>query len=330
MASIIGAAIGAQEAQSDRDAANRARQQALAQFDGISLPDIDSQTMTPELLEFLGNFQAQQEGNINVDPSLMGGIVIDPRLEQAQMAALEQLSQIGETGLMSGEKAALNQARRGSAAEAQAKSSQIMDNMARRGMGGSGAELAAQLQNAQSSADRQSQESDRLMQMAQERALNAIGQSASLAGNVRNQSFSEQSAKAKAQDAINQFNTANQQGVQQRNVASTNAANLRNLGLQQEINNSNVGAKNAAQAQNKALIQQQFNNKMGLAAAKSGQYGNQAGASDAQAGRTANMWAGIGQGIDTGIGTYNNSNKKTTKKSGSDEEDLADVYGWMS
>lgn len=303
-APIAGGIMGNQAAAADRRAAEAARAQALAQFMNIQVPDIEQQRISPELVEYLGNYAPGMESALTLGPSSMEGIALDPRLEAAQMGALSQLSEIGQTGLLPGEAAALRQARRGAAAEAQAKSAQLMDEYARRGMGGSGMELAARLQAAQSGGDRLSQESDRLMEMAQQRALSAMSQGANLAGNIRQQSFGEKSDVAKAQDAIKSFNLQNQQGVQQRNVGSANQAQLRNIQEQQRLSEARAAQKNMAQQYNKELLQSQFGNQMQLAGARAGQYGSSATAAQDQAKRTADMWANIGSGIGTGAAAY--------------------------
>lgn len=249
-----------------------AQRDAIAQFNAIQMPSIEEQQLMLQHPEYLGDYQAMMENAQSQGPSAMEGISTDPRLQDAQMAALENLSQMGESGLLPGEEAALRQSRRGAAGEAQAKSAQIMSDMERRGMGGSGAELAARLQASQSSADRMSQESDREMQMAQERALGAISQGGALAGQVRGQQFGEQSDVAKAKDYINQFNTQNQQAVQQRNVANQNQAGMRNLSEQQRIGEAGTAANNTQQQYNKELLQKKFNNQLALAQGKAGQY----------------------------------------------------------
>ncbi len=284
--------------------------QALAQFQNIDIPDIDKQKLALLMPEYLGDFQAQQEANIAADPSAMEGVSTDPRLAEAQMAALSQMSEIGQTGLLPGEQAALRQARRGAAGEAQAKSAQLMDDFARRGMGGSGAELAARLQAAQSSGDRLSQESDRTMQMAQERALNAIGQSSNMAGQIRGQAFGEQSDVARAKDAINQFNVNNQQSVQQRNIAAANAAASRNLGEKQRIGEAGAATQNQEQMANKDLIQQQFNNQMQRAGGMAGQYGQIASGERDAAGRQAQQQSAL---IGAGAGLAGNMIKSDAR-----------------
>lgn len=329
IAAVAGGMMGNQAAAADRRAAENARRQAIEQFMRIQIPELESQQIDPRLIEYVGNQLAQQESAIGMGPSAMESVSTDPRLADAQMSALEKISQMGETGLLPGEEAALRQARRGAAQEAQAKSAQLLDEFARRGMGGSGAELASRLQASQSGADRLSAESDRLLQMAQERALSAIGQQGSLASQIRGQSFGEQSDVARAKDAINQFNTANQQGVQQRNVAATNQANLRNLNEQQRIAEGRVAQENMAQQYNKELLQQQFNNKMNLASGRAGQFQGSANASQQQAGRTADMWAGIGRGVGTAAAAYNNqpAAKPTNNGFTKQEEDDFLNYG---
>lgn len=306
-APIIGGLLGADVAGSANSEAKRLRDQALSQYQGINPPTLEEQQLNLLSPEYIGNYQAQQEGAIGEGPSAMEGVSTDPRLQQAQMAALQQLSDIGQAGMTPAEAAALRTARRASAGEAQAKSSQITQEMARRGMGGSGAELAAQLQNAQSSADRQSQASDQEMQAAQARALQALSQTGSLSGQIQNQQFNQQSDIARAKDAINQFNTQNQQNVQQRNVAATNQAALRNLQEQQRIGEAGAAVKNVQQQANKGLLQTQFNNQLGLAGAKAGQYQNSAAATQQAGANLGQMYAGVGNGVGTGIAALNDN-----------------------
>lgn len=299
--SVGSALLGQNQAEGSRRAANRAREEAISQFLNIELPSVDDMEINPQIYEYLGNLSPQMESALSMGDTGLSDISLDPRLQAAQMAALEQLGQMSEGGFTTAETAALNQARRGAAAEAQAKSAQILDNFARRGMGGSGAELAAQLQNAQSAADRQSQESDRLAEMAQERALAALSQQANLAGSVRGQEYGEKSNAARAQDAINQFNLANQQSVQQRNVASGNVAAERNLSTQQQLANASVDVKNRSQQYNKELLQKDYENKLKKASGVSGATKDSgiAQARDLEAGRTADTFARVGQAAGT-------------------------------
>lgn len=298
MASAAGGFIGMQEGGKQAHRASRSLNEALNAFRHIDVPTIEDQELNLLLPEYMGDYQAQMEDAVGLGPSAMEGVEVDPRLMDAQMGALEQISQMGETGLLPGERAALNQARRGAANEAQAKSAQLMDEYARRGMGGSGAELAARLQAGQSSADRMSQENDRVLQMAQERALGAIGQKANMASNISNQQFGQQADVAKAKDYISQFNAQNQQSVQQRNVANTNQGNMRNLTERQRVGEAGTGTKNQQQIHNKGLQQQQFQNQMARAQGIASGHTNIASNQMSNARNTAQMYSNMGQGVD--------------------------------
>lgn len=319
MGSVIGGLIGMDQGQQGMHDAAQFNQDAANLYKNIAVPDIASQELNMLLPEYLGDFNTQQENALALGPSAMEGVATDPRLMDAQMSALDQLSQMGASGLLPGEEAAMRQTRRSAAGEAQAKSAQLMDEYARRGMGGSGAELAARLQAGQSSADRMSQENDRNLQMAQERALGAISQKGALAGQINNQQFQQQSDVAKAKDYINQFNTQNQQSVQQRNVAGNNQAGMRNLSEKQRIGEAGAAVKNQQQEHNKGLIQQQFQNQLSKAGGYAGQLNNQAKSRQDQAKNDANMWGQIGQSVDKGAGAaytaFSDENaKKNIKK----------------
>lgn len=309
MGSVIGGIMGQNAARGSYDAARDAQNSALQQYLGLNIPNVADQQLALQQLQSAGSFNPQLQQALQVGPSAMEGVHVDPRLAQAQMSALNQLSQTGQMGMSPAEAAALQQINRDSQAQAQAKSQQILDNMARRGMGGSGSELAAQLQNAQSAADRSSQQGLQTAQMAQQNALQAISQAGQLGGQIGQQQFGQQSDIAKAKDYINQFNLQNSQNVQGRNVDTSNQAALHNLTNQQNIMNQNTGIANQQQQYNKGLLQQQFNNQIAKASGVAGQYQGIANTNNQQAGRTADMYAGVGRGVDTGVGALYNGLK---------------------
>lgn len=310
MGGVVGGILGDRAASANRDAASNAQRSALEQYLGISTPDIAGQQLSLEDYINMAPFQAQTQQALQMAPSAMGQIQTDPRLVNAQMSALNHLSQTGELGMSPGQKAALLDAQNNAAAQAQAKNKQILDQFARTGMGGSGAQLAAQLQNSQGAAQMLANNSNQIAQQAQQNALQAISQSGALGGQIRSQGFGEQADVAKARDYINQFNTQNAQNVQNSNVANQNAAALRNLNQQQSTANQNTQMHNQQQQYNKQLQQQQFNNQMALAAGRAGQYQGIAQTNQQNAGRTADMYAGIGQGVDTAVGGIYNASQK--------------------
>lgn len=307
---VAGAVMGQSAAKKEARAAEAAMQQALRLFGGVKIPGLTEQEISPEMLQYIGDYLPMLEQIEQLGPSAMEQVSIDPRLRQQQMSALEQLAGLSQGGMSQADLAALELARRGAASEAQAKQGQILQEMQQRGQAGSGAELIARLKAAQSGADRQSSEGLQIARMAQERALQALSGMGSLAGNIRSQEYGEQSDLARARDVVNQFNTQNRQNVGQRNVQSQNQARLQNLSQQQRLAEQNVALRNQAEQYNKQLLQQQFQNQMARASGMAGQYRGIADAASAQAGRTADMYAGVGKGIGEIIGGIYSNQKK--------------------
>lgn len=311
-APIIGGIMGNERARSERDAATQARADALAQYANIDLPDVEKMRLALEEYQTAGEYNPLLEQLIQMDPTALEQIQVDPRLKANQMQALESIAGFASGQPSSADMAGFELARRGAAGEAQAKQEQILQEMQARGQGGSGAELIAKMQSAQKGADRLAQMQMEEAKAMQQARLQALAQQANMAGNVRQQDYGEQSDLAKARDLISQFNAQNAQSVQQRNVGSQNQGQQLNLGNKQNLLNANVDTRNKQQIANKNLLQQQYQNQMQLAGNKAGQMGNIAGAADAQAGQTAGMWAGIGQGVGTGISAL--ANKSQNKK----------------
>lgn len=307
-ANLLGGVIGAEQGRKQMSAADRARAQALAQYAGVELPDIEAQKLTPEEYQLMGEYAPEMEQYLGDIESRVEDI--DPRMMEAQMDALEQMAGISEAGgLTDADLAALNQARRQAAGEAQAQQKAVLQNMAQRGMGGSGAELIARLQGAQAAADRLSQEGDRQTQIALQRQMDAARQSAGIGASAQSQELQ----RAQALEQIAKFNQQQQQALQQRNIGQRNTAQQQNLQAKQSIAQANVEARNRAQEANKKLLQNKFNNEMALAGAKAGQHGQAAQSATQRAGQEASMYAGIGAGLGdifaSTVGDKSKSNK---------------------
>lgn len=300
-APVIGGIMGSQEAAKDRAAANRARAEALAQYAGISIPEAEDMMINIQQLQSQGQLSPEMEQALNLGPSAMEQISLDPKIREKQMQALEAMSGFATGQPTSADMAGFELARRGAASEMQAKSSQLMQEMAQRGQAGSGAELIARLQSQQSGADMLQQAQMQQAQAMQQARLAALQQQSGMAGQLRSQEYGEQSNLAQARDAIARMNMQNAQQIAQRNIASRNQAAAANLAERQRIADTNAQMLNAQQQYNKQLQQQEFQNRMALAGAKAGQYGGQAAAAQQQAGQTAGMWSTIGQGLGTGL-----------------------------
>lgn len=314
-ASVGGALIGADQANKNRSAANDARANALAQYAGIELPSIEEQQLLLDQYTSTGVLTPQLEALLNLGPSAYEGISLDPTARAAQVNSLAKMGEIAQQGVTPEDKAVYELIRRNVAGEAEAKQQQIMQNMQSRGVGGSGAELATRLISSQNSADRLQQAQLEEAAKKQQARMQALTSQANMAGNLRNSDYSEASNVASAKDKIAAFNTQNAQALNTRNTDRANSTNQYNVSNNQRLADNNVNMRNQQQQHNKGLLQQNFSNQMNLANAKAGQYGNQAQAQDTQAGQTASMWAGVGQGVGTIMGGMNKTSDSNSSNS---------------
>ena len=241
---IIGAASVAGSIY-QQDQANKARKSSEREMDALSeewrkinMPDLSpieferyKQVFIPQILQ----------------DSEMGKISTDPAYKEAQMAALSQLGDISQGGLTLQDKANLLDLQNQAAQQDAGRQGAITQGMAERGMGGAGAELAQKLMSQQGAANRGSAAATDIAANAQARALEAIMQRGRLGGSMRDQEFGEQADKARAQDAINQFNT-NTLNEEQR--------------LRQRISDRNADLTTAERGQGNRIAQDQYNNEM--------------------------------------------------------------------
>jgi len=240
----------------------------------VTAPVIDA----PERLQ-AHTVEAATQGNTE-----MSNISVDPRLKAAQLNALSQMQEIGSNGGMNlADKANLSRIQSETSQADRGRRDAVLQNMNARGMGGSGAELMAQLQSSQAATDRSSQAGLDVAAQAQSRALQAMMQSGQMGGEMRGQEFGEQAKIASAQDAINNFNTGTTNNTRQFNAGQqtgadkfnignaydatkTNAATgfnaaLSNRDVRQNVSNSGTSAANASQQYNvTALPQKNFDN----------------------------------------------------------------------
>ena len=136
-----------------------------------------------------------------------------------------------------------------------------MQNAMERGVYGSGLEMANRLQAAQSAANRMNNQDMDVMSQAQQRALEALSGYGNLSTQMRNQSFNEQAERAKAQDAINQYNINNMKETDRGNVDLRNDVSQKNTDIYNKQQDSNVDS-----------AQSIFNNKKDIAALETNQY----------------------------------------------------------
>jgi len=201
---------------------------AIDVFKRLDLPDYQYDQLMPEQIEAL----MQQESGLS-------GYESDPRLKDAQLNSLDALQAIIDgDGMTAMDKSRMNQINMENNTIDRGNRDAIMQNAQARGVGGSGLEMAQKMISQQQGAGRRSQQGFDVAAQAEQRALEALMQSGQLSGQVRGQDLDEASQVAKAQDMINQFNTANQNQARFANTQANNQAQQSNrdhkVGLQQQ------------------------------------------------------------------------------------------------
>jgi hypothetical protein len=300
---IVGSIVGNVASSGDRKRAREAAAAATAELMRMGMPPDMAREIVYKEFQKAGTLTPEMEQEINLGVSEVAQIQEDPSLRNAQTSALNILAQKGQTGFSPEDQAALNAVRDEINREAQAKQQTIMQNFQQRGMGGAGAELAAQLMEAQGSSNRMSREGIDVAGAASQRALEAMRQSAALGGDIRGQDFNVANTKASAKDQFQRFNVENQMARQQRNVNSRNQAQEFNLNNAQDIANRNVMQHNNEQVRQREGLGQNWDREMQLRTARANVLNGQAANYNSQAQQTAQMWSGTGSGIGAGAGS---------------------------
>ena len=174
-------------------------------------------------------------------------------MRQKQLQAIGGVEELSQTGLSAIDRAALTDIQNQIATQERGQRESILQNMAQRGLSGSGQELAAQLQGSQAASQQASTQGMQQAAQAQRARMQALSSLSEMAGGVEQTDFLREAQRQAAQDAINQFN------VQNKNVAG-----LRNIETQQNLANSNAQERNRiAQANidldNRQRLQNQVN-----------------------------------------------------------------------
>jgi hypothetical protein len=169
------------------------------------------------------DIQAQLEEGSDVGPSAFESLQLDPRAAAAQYAALGRMGEIANAnGLDRQAQARLAQVQAAGAGQERAQRGAILDRFNRQGMGNSNAALSAALIGQQGSAQRTGMEGVQAAGEAEARAYRALGDSASLGGQIRGQDYQQASDRAGAVDRVAAMNAANRQAVAARNADRQN------------------------------------------------------------------------------------------------------------
>ncbi len=293
-APIFGGAYGEHRAADDRRREEDRMQQAAAAYGDIDIPEM--QRVALERLQRGEQLTPMEEQALAQGDTQLAGIEVDPQFRAAQMAALSRLQEQAGGGLTLADEVAMSESEAASDAAARGRQGAITSQMARRGMSGSGLEAVQRSMAEQGGINAAARARASVLASAMQRGNLANQQAAALAGRMGDTDYSRSSQAAQAQDAINRFNTAQAQGVGQRNVLAGNQAREFNVTRGHNVADKNVGFSQQEAWQPNEFAQQAFKNRItrasGIAdtqADLSGMFGGRADAEKAK-------WGEIGQG----------------------------------
>jgi hypothetical protein len=279
-------------------------QAALDEISKVQVPDAQSLQVKLQQLVQQGVMSPEQAKASLVEYNAFDNTAPDATARGAQMSALQGLQdQINNGGLTDTTRSQIqhtlddvNNAERG-------QQGAIMEDAHRRGISGSGIELANKLMSQQNAANMAGKQGMDIAAMAEQAKAEALKSAAALGGQIEGQDYSEQAQKASAQNTINQFNATNQQQVTMQNIAARNAAQAANLAEKQRVADTNTNMENANRVRNTELIHQNFNDKLDKAKAVAGALGGQGqaaqSASNANTAWNANLIGGVNNALTT-------------------------------
>ena len=207
-----------------------------------AIPEVEfAKYSTPEALSYLGNFTPEE-----LQATGLPAGVINQAMRQKQLQAIGGIQELSETGLSAIDRAALTEIQNQIATQERGQRESILQNMAQRGILGSGQELAAQLQSSQAASQQASTQGMQQAAQAQRARMQALSSLSEMAGGIEQTDFQREAQRQEAQDVINRFNTQNR-----------NVAGLRDLDLQQSLRNEFEREKNRVSQANVDIENQQ-------------------------------------------------------------------------
>lgn len=246
LAPIIGDLIGRALASGDREKAQKYMDDALAQYG----PEILKQPGLAELTPHL-------------PPSQLATAQADPQAKAAQSQALTELQRLSRGDNIEF-RGAMNEAEQAANQQARAQQGAVQQQMAARGMSGSGVDYALRQQAGQDAANRAATHGFNAAAEGRRQALEALKGSGALASTIRGQSWGEQRDVASAADEINRLNELGRAGA----------------------------------------VQQGLDNRLRVAGARAGALGNAANVAQGNAAGTQQQWGNYGQGVGLGAGGF--------------------------
>lgn len=209
--------------------------------------DYDWSQITPEEYKVIGKYAPNLAPYVaEQSPQLVTDSPTGRDALEAQVGALQRFQQIAEGGIDPQFAQRMREADQASQIAAQSRHESLLQDYQRRGLLGSGTQLAADIGAAEGAMQRGAQTSADAATQAYLNQLNALRQSADLGGQIRGTELDIADRNAAIANAFNQRTTRAYQDYLQRSADTINDAMLRNLGVEQGVADKNVAARNEA------------------------------------------------------------------------------------
>lgn len=305
--------------------------QGLAALSSLVPPSLAD--LTVELQQYVdaGDITPEEYVTYLQEQSALQGVEIPEEVLNAQYEVLNNLKDIVNSGgLTATDKAKINDIRQEVLTTARGNAQRTQQEFAERGTSGSGMELASRLSNDSAAIQAASKQGFDVAALAEQRALDALTQYGSQANTMRSQDYTQQSDLAKANDAINQFNTKAKQSTADANVTAQNQANAANLAEAQRISDANTGVANTQATQNAQATQAVFDNAYKKAGGLNTAGTTVGNAATNAAARDENFYGNVGNAVGDLIDQYGKKKKTTTTTSGSSSSPDYSTYDFGS
>lgn len=218
-------------------------------------PKFNLNALKPEQFKLIGNMSPEIASYVaEAEPRLVTQTADMKTSREAQLRALRRLQEIGSSDSDPEYAQAVQNASRQAQGESQSRQASIMQDFARRGIAGSGLNLAAQMGGASQAMNRSAMVKQQAATDAYKNRLNALMSGAQLGSQIAQEDVNLQSRNA---DIINDFNqrmSRNHQDWQNNRASALNNAQQFNLGAAQGIDNMNTGAANNAMQQQQSRL----------------------------------------------------------------------------
>lgn len=262
------------------DEASDALRRAEAYYANIQTPTKQDLTL-PELQKYVeaGVITPAQAQAYLQQSNAYNDMNVDQKGTNAEITALNQLAQVagaGEQGTPSAQ-AAMDLAEQNMNRSVGGQRGAIEQAMAAKGTPYALIQAALANQTVGQEGQQAHMDAVNAQAAAYQAALEAMAQGGALGGQLQNQQNTQANTVAAAQNAMQQFNAANQQNVSEANAGRTQEANMSNLANKQQVSNNNVGLANSRTQYNAQIPQQMFENSMNKASGMAGaatNYGN--------------------------------------------------------